>query len=157
MDWLKLIAHKLYRFWKLGGHSQWLLLQAFILLLLVTLFLKFWKVKHTQIVLLWLLPAPKISLYKSERIFKIKKTVQIVQLAAIHCQWAKCLPKSLVLWGLLHRQGINSELRIGVRRNTKNFEAHAWVEYEGFALNDTQDVRSRFTMFDSPIKHEFDT
>jgi len=153
MDWLKLVARKFRRFWKLDRNSRWLLLQAFILLSLVTLFLKFWKVKHAQIALIWLLPAPKISLYKSDHISKIKQTIQMVQLAAIYCQWAKCLPKSLVLWGLLRHQGIeNSELRIGVRRDAENFEAHAWVECEGIALNDTLDVRSRFAMFDSPIE-----
>jgi hypothetical protein len=80
---------------------------------------------------------------------KIIKTTRMVQLAARYCQpWANCLKKSLVLWGLLRRQGIESELRIGVQKEAGNFAAHAWVEYDGFVLNDTQDVRDRFSMFD---------
>lgn len=156
MNWLKSTVHKFYRFWKLDKDSKWLLLQAFVLLPLVTLFLKFSKLNHTQTVLMWLLPTPNISLNESDRFFKIKNTVQMVQLAANSYPWANCLPKSLVLWRLLHRQGIDSELRIGVHRDTKAFEAHAWVEYEGFALNDASDVRSRFAMFNASIGMPFE-
>jgi hypothetical protein len=66
--------------------------------------------------------------------------------------WANCLKKSLVLWWLLRRQGIEGDLQIGVRHEQDKFEAHAWVEYEGVVLNDTQDVRSRFAMFERPIE-----
>ncbi|OAD22599.1 hypothetical protein THIOM_001585, partial [Candidatus Thiomargarita nelsonii] len=133
--------------------SRRLLLQAFLLLPLVALSLKFWGVKRTQTGLARLLPATELPLSSEVRLPKVVKTIRMVQLAARYCQpWANCLKKSLVLWSLLRHQGINSELRIGVRRETENFEAHAWVECEGVALNDTQDVRSRFAMFDSPIE-----
>lgn len=58
-----------------------------------------------------------------------------------------CLHRSLTLWWLLRRQGIASELRIGVRKEQGRFEAHAWVEREGVALNDGSDVSSRFVAF----------
>ncbi|MGK7876616.1 MAG: lasso peptide biosynthesis B2 protein [Xenococcaceae cyanobacterium] len=153
MDWLKLVVCKSRSFWGLDGNSRWLLLQGFLLLLLVALSLKFWGVKRTQTALARLLPAAKIPLQNGDRPGKIVKTTRMVQLAARYCQpWANCLKKSLVLWGLLRHQGINSELRIGVRWEAKNFEAHAWVECEGVALNDTQDVRDRFAMFERPIE-----
>lgn len=60
-----------------------------------------------------------------------------------------CLHRSLTLWWLLGRQGIASELRIGVRKEQGRFEAHAWVEYQGMALNDGLDVGSRFAAFQS--------
>jgi len=53
----------------------------------------------------------------------------------------------LTLWWLLGRQGIASELRIGVRKEQGRFEAHSWVEYEGVTLNDELDVGSRFAAF----------
>ncbi|ESA35189.1 microcin j25-processing protein mcjb [Leptolyngbya sp. Heron Island J] len=76
----------------------------------------------------------------------------MVQLATKYCQpWANCLKKSLVLWSLLRAQGIDGQLRIGVRQDTQKFEAHAWVEWQDFILGDRQDVRKQFAMFDRPI------
>jgi len=46
-----------------------------------------------------------------------------------------CLEESLVLWYLLQRECLTAALRIGVRKSQGEFEAHAWVEYQGTALN----------------------
>lgn len=64
---------------------------------------------------------------------------------------ANCLQRSLTLWWLLKRQGVHSELRIGVRLDQQRFEAHAWVEYQGWVLNDSTDVSERFTPFAGAI------
>ncbi len=61
---------------------------------------------------------------------------------------ATCLSKSLLLWGLLRRQGLLSEVRLGVRRTAAGFEAHAWVEWNALVLNDRSDVRQRFKAFE---------
>ena len=57
---------------------------------------------------------------------------------------ATCLRRSLVLWWLLRRRGIESRLRIGARIEGDMFSAHAWVEYQDIVLNDSPDVRKRF-------------
>lgn len=73
---------------------------------------------------------------------------RLVQGAAVWSLHAPtCLHRSLTLWWLLGRQGIASELRIGVRKEQGRFEAHAWVEREGVALNGELDVGSRFAAF----------
>ena len=59
-----------------------------------------------------------------------------------------CLTRSVTLWWLLRRRGIDSEIRIGVRRADGRLEAHAWVELEGVVLNDAQDVGERFAAFE---------
>ncbi len=64
---------------------------------------------------------------------------------------ANCLPQSLVLWWLLKRQGITSHLRIGVRKGTPEFEAHAWVELNGVALNEAANLHDRFKPFDGTV------
>lgn len=64
---------------------------------------------------------------------------------------ANCLQQSLVLWWLLRRQGIETDLRIGVRKHEQRFEAHAWVEYLGIVLNDRNDVHQRFAPFAGAI------
>ena len=71
----------------------------------------------------------------------------------------KCLSQSLVLWHLLSRQGIESQLRIGFKKDdlqapldTDNFNSHAWVECQGVVLNDRADVYERFVVFDEAVK-----
>ena len=63
-----------------------------------------------------------------------------------------CLEESLALWYLLGRQNISSRIRIGVRRQAGKFEAHAWVEYEGEALNQAEELHRHYAPFES----EFD-
>src|SRR5262249_21543530 len=64
---------------------------------------------------------------------------------------ATCLPESLALWFLLRRQGIAAALRIGVRKELEQFQAHAWVEVAGLAVNDSDDVGQRFAAFERAI------
>ena len=152
MDWLKLVVRKWYSFWKIDRKERTVLLQALGLLPLVAISLKFWGLRRTQNALARLLPTPVISQQSAERLPQVLATARMVRVAArLSTPWANCLKKSLVLWWLLRRQGISSNMRIGVRREQENFVAHAWVEYDGLVLNDTQDVRSRFVMFERPI------
>jgi transglutaminase superfamily protein len=62
-----------------------------------------------------------------------------------------CLEQSLVLWWLLRRRGIAAELRIGARKDSNRFEAHAWVEWEGEALDETNGEHLHFVPFDGPV------
>ena len=61
---------------------------------------------------------------------------------------ARCLGRSLVLWFLLRRRGIDAELVIGVEApRGGELPAHAWVEVAGEPVNDALDVRERFGSF----------
>lgn len=60
---------------------------------------------------------------------------------------ANCLNMSLVLWSLLQQRGIDSGIRFGVNIDESNFNAHAWVEYQGNPLIDTADVEKQFSSF----------
>ncbi len=62
-----------------------------------------------------------------------------------------CLTRSLLLNWLLHRRGVRSELRIGVRMMEGTLDAHAWVEYEGKPINETLEVCERFALFDGAL------
>ena len=62
-----------------------------------------------------------------------------------------CLERSLVLCWLLERRGIDARLRIGARKQTGRFEAHAWVEVDGTVLNDAPKPDLQFTPFVHPI------
>ena len=62
---------------------------------------------------------------------------------------ARCLGRSLVLWFLLRRHGVDAELVIGVdAARGEALPAHAWVELGGVPVNDALDVRERFGSFD---------
>jgi transglutaminase superfamily protein len=62
-----------------------------------------------------------------------------------------CLEQSLVLLWLLRRRGIPAELRIGARKESNRFQAHAWVEFDGTVLNDAGAEHLHFVPFDRPV------
>lgn len=62
-----------------------------------------------------------------------------------------CLTRSLLLDGMLHRRGVASQLRIGVRLSQGVFDAHAWVEVAGVPVNDRPDVIGQFAPFRGAI------
>ncbi len=54
-----------------------------------------------------------------------------------------CLSRSLALWWMVRRAGVDATLQLGVSLAGR-FAAHAWVEANGQVLNDTQDVTTRY-------------
>jgi hypothetical protein len=63
-----------------------------------------------------------------------------------------CLTRSLYLWWLLQRKGIDSQVRIGVRIGKDGvFGAHAWVEHAGVPINDRPNVNDTFDTFSEPV------
>ena len=60
-----------------------------------------------------------------------------------------CLVESFTLWYLLRQQSLPATLRIGVRKAAEKFEAHAWVESEGMALNQAAEPHQHYAAFDS--------
>lgn len=72
---------------------------------------------------------------------RVAATVRMVDLATARLPLrSACLSQSLTLWYLLGRQGIPSEIRFGVRAGGEPLDAHAWVERDGRALNETEAV-----------------
>jgi hypothetical protein len=77
-----------------------------------------------------------------------QRLARLVSIAANHGPYrATCLRQSLALWWLLRRRGIPAELRIGVRKEQGELQAHAWVEHAGRALNDAQGVTKTYAAF----------
>ncbi len=62
---------------------------------------------------------------------------------------ASCLPRGLVVWTLLCRDGIDATLKFGVRRRRGRFEAHAWVETRHTRLDTLQS--GGFVPLDTPL------
>ena len=60
-----------------------------------------------------------------------------------------CLSQSLALLWLLKGRGVPASLCLGARLENGQLAAHAWVEHDGRVLNDTVDVRERFSAFEA--------
>lgn len=57
----------------------------------------------------------------------------------------RCLARTLYLWRRLLKQGIESDLCIGVDKGgAAGFDAHAWLEKDAEILNDTAAAVARF-------------
>jgi hypothetical protein len=62
---------------------------------------------------------------------------------------AVCLGRSLSLWFMLRRRGVDADVIIGAdpQRSAGTLSAHAWVEVGGVPINDVADVRDRYGSF----------
>jgi len=61
---------------------------------------------------------------------------------------AQCLCRSMALWFLLRRRGVDAELVVGaLPAGSGPLQAHAWVEVEGQPVGDAPDVRQQFGSF----------
>lgn len=63
-----------------------------------------------------------------------------------------CLEESLTLWYVLRKNGIAASLRIGVRKENEKFEAHAWVEHRGEALNQDEAMHRHYAAFEQDLQ-----
>ena len=78
----------------------------------------------------------------------IDETARRVSLAAaFYPRRALCLEQSLTLFTLLRRRGVAAELRLGVQ--PRPFYAHAWVEAEGRAISEAENLPLTLAAFPS--------
>jgi len=89
-------------------------------------------------------PAPVVAdAAATEQARAIARIVKIAAEKGVY--QAKCLQQTLVLWCLLRRNHIESEIRFGARKQSGELQAHAWVEVGGIALNEESDVCLHFS------------
>ena len=76
----------------------------------------------------------------------VRIITRMVRIAVNHGPWrANCLKQALVLWWLLARRGLNSEIKFGVEKTFDDaIDAHAWVEYNGMNLCDSADFQHQY-------------
>ena len=109
------------------------LIEAWILLLVVELGLRILTFKRLHHLLLKVPLAKHTSPLEEEA---VRQTNKMVVLAANnHIFPMTCLRQSLVLQWMLRRRGIDSDVRIGVKKTGDQFSAHAWVEWQGKPLD----------------------
>jgi Transglutaminase-like superfamily len=141
---------KLRRFSALEWSAQKLFLRAAVLLPMVALSLRWRGFRATQSTLQRSLSngIPELDLGQAKK--QLALTAHMVNAVDRHGPvHPSCLAKSLALWWLLGRQGISSHLRIGIRKENEKFEAHAWVERDGTALNEPEEHHHHYAAFDA--------
>ncbi len=149
------MLEKLRRFSALDGPAQKLFLQSLALLPLVSLSLRWRGFRATQTALQKIIPNRLPEQTPDHASRRIALTAHMVNAADRHgLLHPSCLAKSLTLWWLLGRQGIEARLRIGIRKEKDNFEAHAWVEREGTALNEPEEHHRHYAAFDAAFSSQ---
>lgn len=140
---------RLRRFSALERPARGILLRAAALLPLISASLSLRGFRKTQAFLQKFLPSFNETQDSSAA---AELTVRMVRAVARHSVGhPTCLEESLTLWWLLRRQGIACELRIGVRKQGEKFEAHAWVERDGTALNEPEALHEHYAAFDAAL------
>ncbi len=143
------MLERLRRFRSLPAPARRIFLRAAALLLWVAVRLKLQGFQATKNSLQ--VPAKNISANSLDEIAKrAALTARMVRAAARHGIGSpSCLEESLVLLHLLGMQGIEAQLRIGVRKNIPKFEAHAWVECGGVVLNESESLHDHYAPFEA--------
>jgi hypothetical protein len=78
---------------------------------------------------------------------RVERLCKAVDMACIwYWKEALCLQRSAATACLLRRHGVPAEMVLGAQHMP--FKAHAWVEVEGFVVNDKPYVREMYTVLD---------
>jgi hypothetical protein len=143
-----LMWKRIRRFSALERQARGLFLRASVLLPLISISLRWRGFRKTKASLEHFLSVPYGSQNPDAQV-RARLSAQMVRAAAHHgIGHPACLEVSLALWWLLARQGISSDLRVGVRKEGERFEAHAWVECGGATLNELETEHQHFAAFD---------
>lgn len=124
-----------------------LFLQAVVLMPAIRLALEVMSFRRVHSLLKSLLPNTSLQGRAGEGSdsIRIAETVQTVKLASQHTVVGNtCLHRSMTLWWLLGRRGVDSHLQFGVRKDGDQLNAHAWVEHHGTVVNDHPAVGSDY-------------
>lgn len=148
---LQAMRERLRRFKALNRREQAFFLRAAALLPWLWASLRLAGFRRTHRMLRKFLRADGVpALAPADSAARIEATVRMVRAAARHAIGeSTCLEESLALWWLLGRQGIAARVRIGARKVNEKFEAHAWVECDGAALNNPGDLHRHYAAFDA--------
>jgi Transglutaminase-like superfamily len=151
MGFYRSLRHKAETWHSLSKSDRALVVRAMLLLPIVATSLKTLGVRRTQLWLVRKSPGSVVPLTEHTRA-NVRRAAQMV---AVACRRqplrSSCLPRTIVLWSLLRSRGINADVRIGVRcGNEEEFQAHAWLEWNGEVVNDAADVATQYLPFTSP-------
>jgi hypothetical protein len=139
------------RFWRRPRAEKWLAIQSLTVCLLSVIGLRLIGFGRWKRILWASCGGKKLAAQNLLRddIKMAEAAYKIVEMVArnIPGTLITCLPRSLTLWWLLRRYGVEAELRMGVRNDSERIAAHAWVVCHGTAIGETQ--LDQFVSFES--------
>ena len=133
-------------------HEWWLMLEAMMLLPVVALSLRTVKYNKTKNILGRF--TSDISGQKGPDPTEIEKARVIARMVAVASRHgpyrANCLKQSMVLWWMLARYGISSEIIFGIlKEKNDSVGTHAWVQCCGINMSDTEKEQQSFLAFEN--------
>jgi hypothetical protein len=142
---------RLQRFRDLDPVARGLFLRAWVVLPLISLSLAIRGFGATQAFLQRFLPSENAG-FGSAAAPAFDPALRVARMVRAAAYFGvgnfTCLEKSLTLWWLLGRQGIESTVRIGARKDQQTFEAHAWVERGGTVLQEQDEPERLYAVFE---------
>ncbi len=135
--------------WGLGAMQWRYLLMSLVLLPVIDVSLRRVGYKRTLVWLSRRAERCEVTINSVDSPGFASKIARMVSLAGRRSPWrTTCLRQALVLWFLLARRGVATELRLGVEKSeTGDFAAHAWVELDGHVLIGGEYVQQRYVDF----------
>jgi hypothetical protein len=99
----------------------------------------------------------QLAKYRGTEIEAIEVSKHISYLVSVASGYGlfhfSCLRRSLLIWWLLRRKGIQTDLRIGVKKQEGQLYAHAWIKLGNEIINDSVEVERTFSAFnDLPVE-----
>jgi hypothetical protein len=136
-------------FSRLTGHERRIVLEAATGLIATWVGLRLVGFRRWKGVLQWTAPRKPAATSVNNSHRTVADVLRMEEAAARNLFFStNCLEQSLVLWWLLRRRGIAADLRIGARKGEQRFEAHAWVEFRGIALDSGGEDHLHFVPFE---------
>jgi hypothetical protein len=142
------------RFRQLAPEDRGLVLRGTALLSLTMLGLRTMNFRRCkELIQQFSLPcSPPQRIEANRQLERGRKIVSAMHAVEGNSPWRpNCLERSLALWWFLRLDHIEGELHIGARKEESRFEAHAWVEWNGYVVNDSPDIHEHYARFDAPI------
>jgi hypothetical protein len=135
---------------ELSPLQWWIILVAVFMLPVIALSLKLFGFKQTKKRMSRLIPNTIDGIpAREDELSRAQLISRAVAIAGNHGLYkANCLKQSLLLWWLLARRGIPSEIKLGTQKIPQEiFNAHAWVEYKGEVLGDPTELEHQYLAF----------
>jgi hypothetical protein len=133
------------RFLALRSADRWLFLQAAMAVPFVRMALRVFGFRRCHAALSWLTPGRMPPASDPLALDDVARLARLVRAAARHGMLNRnCLTESLAMWWLLRRRGLDSDIRIGVRKEGGGLDAHAWVEWAGMSLDEHRELSRSF-------------
>ena len=140
---------RLPRFLNLAAAEQRLLLRAVPLVAAVRLCL--WFFPFRTLYRRWSSALPRLARPGRRGGPSPERIVWLVAVASRCVPGAHCLARAVAAQLLLARAGHLAEMRIGVRKQGDGLDAHAWLEYHGAPLRESDAQIESFVPFDAAI------